>query len=136
MLDFKSVSLRVFKKRLPIKIQENKRFFVTRGSLKNIKVQGEPNFKFFLNSPQIITKRGRDCFSCPSQIQKGVPVADAKKKDIKSLILVHAGVNWEQDIRLNFLKSIVIDSLIEERLEDEEDTICSCLDEDAVSRHV
>ena len=65
-----------------------------------------------------------------------VPVADAKKKDIKSLILVYAGMNWEQDNRFNFLKSIVIDSLIEERLEDEEDTICSCLDEDAVSRHV
>ena len=93
------------------------------------------SFKFFLNSPQITTKRGRDCFSCPSQIQKGVPVADAKKKDIKSLILVHAGVNWEQDNRFNFLKSIVIDSL-EERLEDEKDTICRCLDEDAVSRHV
>ena len=42
VLDFKSTSLRVFKKPLPIKIQENKRFFITRGSLKNIKVQGEP----------------------------------------------------------------------------------------------
>ena len=32
----------------------------------------------------------------PAQMERGVPVGDAKKNDINNLILEHAGENWEQ----------------------------------------
>ena len=57
VMNFKLVTDRIFKKPLPIKIQDNKRFFITRGPVNNVKVQAEPNFRNFMNIPQILTKK-------------------------------------------------------------------------------
>ena len=61
-----------------------------------------------------------------------------KKKDIKNLILEHAGENWEQDIQFRFLYNVMSDSNISvvEQPEDEEDTMSNCLEEDAACSHI
>ena len=53
-MSFKSVTGRIFKKPLPINIQDNKLFFITRGPVNNVKAQAEPSFRNFINIPQIL----------------------------------------------------------------------------------
>ena len=55
-------------------------FFITRGPINVVKVQAEPSFRNFMNIPQILTKKGHNCLTYPAQVERGVPIADAKKK--------------------------------------------------------
>ena len=98
-MNFKSVTDRIFKKPLPIKTQDNKHFnhkkfiLITRGPVNNVKVQAEPNFRNFINIPQILSKKGHNCLTSPNQMERGVPVADAKKKKYQKL---DSGTCWRE----------------------------------------
>ena len=135
-MNFKSVTDRIFKKPLPIKIQDNKHFnhkkfiLITRGPVNNFKVQAEPNFRNFINIPQILSKKGHNCLTSPNQMERGVPEADVKKNNIKNLILEYA--------RFRFLYNVINDSHmpVVEQPEDEEDSICNCFEEDAACSHI
>ena len=78
-MSFKSVTGRIFKKPLPINIQDNKLFFITRGPVNNVKAQAEPSFRNFINIPQILIKKSHNCLTFLAQMERGVPVADATK---------------------------------------------------------
>ncbi|GFR98555.1 4-diphosphocytidyl-2-C-methyl-D-erythritol kinase [Elysia marginata] len=105
--NFKAVSDLYFKRPLPIKIQESKRFFLTRSRKNTVKIQAEANFRNMLNDPETITKKGHGFTRVPQRVPMGVPVNAAKKSDIRKLLLEHAGEGWEADARFSFLLSVV-----------------------------
>ena len=105
VLDFKEVSDRTLKKPLPIKIQDNKRFFIAKG--KAVTVQAEPNYCNMINEPHIITKKGMSFSKNPVYVEQGVGISEAKRADMKKLMQEHASVGWETDQRFVFVVSVV-----------------------------
>lgn len=121
------------KKPLPIKIMDNKRFFIRR-SKQNIPVnRAEPNYRVQLNRDMTVTKKGKHFSSVPARIRPGVPLKEAKKAHIRKLLEVHSGENWEADPRYKFIKSVLISQAggrEGEEENDDDDDVCSCLAED------
>ena len=114
VLNFKDAADKMLKKPLPVKIQENKRFFVIRGNANVAKIAGEPHYYNRLNTAQTVTKKGKHFAFSPHEIPIGVPVSELKKRDIIKL-LEHVGndysswpVLWQLQILMCFQTIILI----------------------------
>ena len=135
--NFKEVADASMKKPLPIKIMENKRFFIKKGRQNFPVIRAEPNYRNFINNFKIVTKKGKNFTATPAQIEPGVPLNAAKKTDIRKLLEVHSGQNWEEDARYNFIKSVLDDKVTTTNGdESDEEEECQCLVEEGCSETV
>ena len=134
VLNFKDLLDHILKRPLPIKIQENKRFIITRG--KTLNVRGEPTYRNDIMEVHVITKKGHSFRRNPSFVPSGLAVNEAKKNDISKLLNEHAGEGWETDPRFSFLASVVAGTDHAHRgscsAEHDAET-CDCLGEDPIS---
>ena len=140
-LNFKEAADASLKKPLPIKIQESKRFLISKG-----RKQAEPNYKVQLNDPVYITKKGHTFGKIAQSFPLGTDLKPAKIKDIEKLLVGHVGEDWQNDDRFQFLKSVVNgserggtaneDEEPNEEEESDEEEPCDCLGEDEESQYV
>ena len=136
VLAFKEAAEYCLKSQMPVKIQENKRFFIKRGHQHFPIVKGEQNFRFMQNDFEIITKKGKHFNKAPAPLQPGVPLKEAKVKDIHNLLCVHSGDNWKDDERYAFIKSVLDGETTNTDDDVDDNELCNCLDEDPYHPHI
>lgn len=109
--DLKKAAEDSFKRPLPIKIQENKRFYISRGrNRKHCLVAGEMSYRNRINEPVVVTKKTESCNSRGDIIPGGIPLNPLKIKDMDKLMEGHCGEDWKtncKDEKFNFLRNIL-----------------------------
>lgn len=135
--DWKSYSENILKQpgQWHFKFQMTKKVILTRNATKKLAlVQGDPFYNVEACAPKSLSKKGKHFVrGGPSEIGKGVVVKPAKLRDVKRLLSLHFGENWEENEKLQFFKIIYNEqdsSVVQEQ--DDEDSECDFPRDDGV----
>nr|CAD7199394.1 unnamed protein product [Timema douglasi] len=93
---------------------------------KLVMVQGEPFYGFECGEPKSLVKKGK-AFSNARipEVPRGVPIKLAKVNDVRYLLVLHYGEQWQDDPKLNFYTKVFLrlDSPQPDEGTDEEDIL-------------
>nr|CAD7401757.1 unnamed protein product [Timema poppensis] len=93
---------------------------------KLVMVQGKPFYGFECGEPKSLVKKGKTFSNARiPEVPRGVPIKLAKVNDVRSLLVLHYGEQWQDDPKLNFYTEVFLqlDSPQPDEGTDEEDIL-------------
>nr|CAD7193822.1 unnamed protein product [Timema douglasi] len=107
--------------------QKSKKIVFSRSKTRKlVMVQGEPFYGFECGEPKSLVKKGKTFSNARiPEVPRGVPIKLAKVNDVRSLLVLHYGEQWQDDPKLNFYTEVFLhlDSLQPDEGTDEEDIL-------------
>nr|CAD7201858.1 unnamed protein product [Timema douglasi] len=93
---------------------------------KLVMVQGKPFYGFECGEPKSLVKKGKTFSNARiPEVPRGVPIKLAKVNDVRYLLVLHYGEQWQDDPKLNFYTEVFLqlDSPQPDEGTDEEDIL-------------
>ena len=89
--------------------------------MKSVLVRGEPFYNFETGEPKSMCKRGKN-FTMTNipDIPKGVIIKPSKITDVKRLLVLHYGEQWDSNPKLKFYHDVFVDQETDPQCVDEE----------------